>query len=138
MGIKQVVLVVEQDDELRDRLGEWLEDVGFDVVACPGPTRPDYTCVAGRGKPCPLAEAADAMVIDLWLASDSVLFGTSSTELLGYYLSSKKPVVALSARSDHSRLADLFLEDALFPIESPPERRELCETVQAVLAPQPA
>lgn len=136
MAIKQAVLVVEQDDELRDRLGKWLEDIGFDVMACPGPTRPDYTCVAGRGKPCPLAEAADAILVDLWLASDSVLFGTSSTELLDYYLSSKKPVVALSATSDHSMLADLFLEEALFPIESPPERLELCETVQAALAHQ--
>jgi DNA-binding response OmpR family regulator len=135
---KQVVLVVEHDAELRDRMGEWLEEAGFDVLACPGPTRPDYTCVAGREKPCPLAHAADVVVLDLWLASDSVLSGTSSTELLTYYLSSEKPVVALSARHDHTRLVNLFLADPLVLLEWPPERHELCETVGAVIGPRVA
>ena len=133
MAGRRAVLVVENDAELLDRMGGWLEGAGFDVLACPGPSRPDYTCVAGRGLPCPLAHAVDAVVLDLWLASDSVLCGTSSTELLAYYLSSERPVVALSARHDHTRLINLFLEDPLFVLESPPERQELCETVAAIL-----
>jgi DNA-binding response OmpR family regulator len=128
-----VVLVVEHDVELRDAMGRWLEEAGYDVLACPGPSLPDYTCVAGRGNPCPLAHAADVVVLDLWLASDSVLAGTSSTELLAYYLSSERPVVGLSARHDHTTFVNLFLEDPLFLLDSPPERRELCETVTAAL-----
>jgi len=128
-----VVLVVEHDVELRDVMGRWLEEAGYDVLACPGPSPPDYTCMAGRGTSCPLAQGADVVVLDLWLASDSVLAGTSSSELIGYYLSSEIPVVGLSARHDHSTLVNLFLEDPLFLIDSPPERRELCETVGAAL-----
>jgi len=128
-----VVLVVEPDLELRDVMGKWLEEAGYDVLACPGPSLPDYTCVAGRGKSCPLADGADVVVLDLWLGSDSVLVGTSATELLAYYLSSERPVVGLSARHDHTTLVNLFLEDPLFLVDSPPERRELCETVTAAL-----
>ena len=62
-----------------------------------------------------------------------VLSGTSSTELLSYYLSSGKPVLALSAKSDHTGLFNLFLEEPLFLMESPPEERELCETVGALI-----
>ena len=51
--------MVEPDVELRDVMGNWLEETGYDVLACPGPSTPDYTCVAGRGKSCPLADAAD-------------------------------------------------------------------------------
>ena len=58
---------------------------------------------------------------------------SSSTELLAYYLSSQRPVVGLSARHDHTTLVNLFLEDPLFLVDSPPERRELCETVSAAL-----
>jgi len=138
MASNRAVLVVEQDAELQERMGRWLEESGFDVLSCPGPSRPDYTCVAGRGRPCPLAGAAEVVVLDLWLASDAVLSGTSSTELLSYYLTSEKPVVALAASHDHAGLFRLFLEDPLVLLDWPPERRELCETVHAVLEPQPA
>jgi DNA-binding response OmpR family regulator len=125
--------VVEQDPEMRDRIGGWLENEGHEVVACPGPSHPDYVCMAGRGVACPLAEAADAVVLDLWLASDRVLMGTPSTQVLSYYLSTGKPVVALSARHDHSRLFKLFVGDPLLVLEWPPDRSDLCETVRAVL-----
>lgn len=132
-GGRAVVLIVEQDPEMRDRIGSWLESDGHQVLACPGPTHPDYTCVAARGTPCALANAADVVVLDLWLASDRLLMGTSSTRLLGHYLAGGQPVVAISSRPDNTRLAKLFLEEALIVVEWPPERRELCETVRAVL-----
>jgi DNA-binding response OmpR family regulator len=132
------VLVVENDPQLRDRIGRWLEAEGLEVVACPGPSHPDYRCIAGRGIPCPLAETAGAVVLDLWLASDRTLQGTSSDELLAYYLETGKPVVALSARHDHTRLINLFVEELLTILEWPPERRDLCETVGAILREQAA
>lgn len=36
---------------------------GLEVVACPGPTHRPGTCPALRGEPCPLAAAADVIVI---------------------------------------------------------------------------
>jgi len=131
MAGREVVLVVEHDAELRDRMGGWLEEAGFDVLACPGPTGPDYTCVAGRGRPCPLAREADVVVVDLWLASDSVLEGTSGSDLLSYYLGSGKRVVAVAPGQDRGELFKLR-EDSLALVDWPPERRELAETVRAL------
>ena len=128
-----MVLLVENDPELRDRMGAWLEDAEYEVVVCPGPSYPEYTCVASRGVPCPLAHGADLVVLDLWLASDSVLSGTSSTELLSFYLGSGKPVIGISARHDQSRLVKLFVQEDLTILEWPPERRELAETARAIL-----
>jgi CheY-like chemotaxis protein len=129
----KVVLVVEPDPVLRDQVGGWLEGAGFEVLACPGPSYPEYTCILGRGLPCALAEATSAVVLDLWLASDSALRGTSSRELLRYYLRAGKPVVALTARPEHPRLIKQFLDEPVTLLEWPPERRELCETVGVLL-----
>jgi len=129
-----VVLLVESDPELRDRVGGWFEEEGFEVMACSGPSRPDYTCVARRRGSCALAHAADVVVMDLWLGSDQAMIGTSSTQLLSYYLGSGKPVLAISARHDHGRLLKLFVQDELVLFDWPPERRELTETVRATLA----
>ena len=49
------VLLVESDPVERERLAAALEGDGFEVVLCPGPTAPDYTCVGGRVGRCPLA-----------------------------------------------------------------------------------
>jgi hypothetical protein len=43
------VLLVERDSEERDLIGGWLENAGYDVLACPGPSAPDYTCIGGDG-----------------------------------------------------------------------------------------
>jgi DNA-binding response OmpR family regulator len=134
---RAVVLVVEQDADLRDRMGSWLEDDGHEVMLCPGPTHPDYVCVAGKGMRCVLTEMADVVILDLWLASDTALRGTSATRLVSYYLSSGKPVVALSSRRDNTSLFKRFLEAPLTVLDWPPERRDLCETTRALLADRP-
>src|SRR5712691_7819822 len=75
------VLLVERSRDVRDRIGGWLEEAGYDVLNCPGPTAPDYRCVAGRGGSCPFVHGADAVVLDLLLDSDAVLEGTSAVDL---------------------------------------------------------
>jgi CheY-like chemotaxis protein len=125
------VLLVEADAQLRDRLGGWLERSGFDVLQCPGPTGPSYTCLISRGKACALAKAADVVVLDLWLHSDSVMLGTTATELLAYYLTYQRPVVVIDP--GHDELLP-FVDEVAARIEWPPERRELIESVQVALA----
>src|SRR5947209_634621 len=98
------VLLVERSVEARDRMGRWLEDAGLEVLGCPGPTGPEYQCIAGRGKGCPLLRGADAVVLDLWLESDAVLEGTSAVDLLGWYLGSGRPLVALTHRDEPIQL----------------------------------
>jgi hypothetical protein len=103
------VLLVEADEGERFRLSEALERQGCRVMSCPGPLGPDYTCVGGRSGRCPLSDPADVIVLDLCLTGDDLIMGTAALELVGLYVSSGRPVVALgrsvfardlSARSD--------------------------------------
>jgi hypothetical protein len=91
---KTVVLVDFNTGE-RERLGEALEDAGYRVLGCPGPSFPDYTCIGTREGYCPLVEYADAVVLDLWTRGDELGVGSSAEELLELYVSAGRPVVAL-------------------------------------------
>src|SRR5688572_18268372 len=92
----RTVLLVEADADERDRFGSWLEEEGFDVITCTGPTEPDYTCVGARAGACPLAKAASVVVLDMSTRSEGVMQGTAAEELLGLYLLGGAKVVALS------------------------------------------
>jgi hypothetical protein len=91
------VLVVEADPVERGRFGAWLEGAGFEVLVCPGPMEPDYTCVGSRGRTCPLASEAALVVLDMSLASEGVVMGTSAEELLGLYLVAGHRIVVLGS-----------------------------------------
>lgn len=93
----QTVLVVEADDLERRRFSSWIEREGYDVIVCPGPTEPDYTCVGARGKVCPLVAEASVVVLDMSLESEAVVMGTAAEELLGMYLMTGKGVVVLGS-----------------------------------------
>src|SRR5437867_11679073 len=92
------VLLVEADLAERELFSSWLEASGFTVLACPGPTEPDYTCVGDRTGACPLADAVDVVVLDMSLDSEALMTGTAAEELLGLYLMSSRPVVTLGSR----------------------------------------
>jgi hypothetical protein len=91
------VLLVESDASERERLGEALEEAGYEVIACPGPIAPTYTCIGGREGYCPLVERADVVVLDPWLAGDEVGVGTTSDGLLALYSRSGRTVVTIGA-----------------------------------------
>lgn len=91
------VLLVESDEGERERLGKALEHAGYQVIACPGPTAPDYACIGGREGYCPLLERADVVVMDPWLAGDEIGVGTSPDELFALYAGSGRTVVAIDA-----------------------------------------
>jgi hypothetical protein len=96
-GGRGTVLVVEADPAERERLGSWLEGSGFDVLVCPGPTEPDYTCVGSRDGVCPLVEEAGVVVLDMSTESEGVVMGTASEELLALYLLTGSRVVVLGS-----------------------------------------
>ena len=91
------VLLVDADADERNRLGSWLEEDGFNVITCTGPTEPDYTCIGARAGACPLADAASVVVLDMSTESELVMEGTAAEELLGLYLFSGARVVALGS-----------------------------------------
>lgn len=104
----RTVLLVTDRDPVADDVGAALESRGFDVLRCPGPRGPDYSCIGARGGRCPLPVASEAVVVDLDLASDLAPEGTPTLQLLSYYRDLGLPVVALtdSGSSDSVACAD--------------------------------
>jgi len=125
-----VALVVEQDDEMRARLAEWLDDAGFTTLVCAGPRPPDFSCPGGSGLVCGLAEASDLVVLDLEMASDSLLEGPPGWQLLQYYVDTGKPVVVLADAGDPAYELRL---DGVFVVHRPPLRGQLVEGARFLL-----
>jgi hypothetical protein len=94
-----VVLLVESNREDRERYGAWLEDDGIEVITCPGPSAPDYSCVGSRTGACPLTSRADVVILDAALESDALSEGTSASDLVTLYTSLGKPVVGMATLS---------------------------------------
>jgi hypothetical protein len=103
-GSRGTVLLVESDAQERERLAAGLEDAGFDVTLCPGPSGPDYTCVGARTLECPLAKGASVVVLDMTLDGEDLMEGTPAEELLNVYLLAGHRVVALASRLDDEEI----------------------------------
>jgi len=125
------VLVVEWRMPSRERFAGALEDAGFDVTTCPGPSGPGYECIGGRGMPCPLVSDTDVVVLDLRLESDEMGLGAPAWELALTYRGAGKPLVVLSGESDP---VSLLREPGVEILPRRPEPRTLIEAVRRVLA----
>jgi hypothetical protein len=91
------VLLVESDNAESERLGRALENAGYEVITCPGPTAPDYVCIGGREGYCPLVEQTDVVVLDPWLAGDDDGVGTSADALVELYVSRGRTLILLGS-----------------------------------------
>jgi CheY-like chemotaxis protein len=91
-----MVLLVESDAVERERISTSLEDAGFEVTLCPGPSAPDYTCVGTRALECPLAKGASVVVLDMTLDGEDLMEGTAAEELLDVYILAGHRVIALA------------------------------------------
>ncbi|HZD17894.1 MAG TPA: hypothetical protein VE669_07115 [Actinomycetota bacterium] len=121
---RRTVLVVEADDVERRRFSSWIERAGFDVLVCPGPTEPDYTCVGARGKTCPLVAESSVVVLDMSLESEAVVMGTAAEELLGMYLMTGRGVVVLGSHPGGE------VPGQLRRLHRHPERADLVDAVR--------
>jgi hypothetical protein len=122
----RTVILVEADADERDRLGSWLEEEGFDVITCTGPTEPDYTCVGARAGACPLVEAASVVVLDMSTRSEAVMQGTAAEELLGLYLFAGARVVALASHPGEE------IRGSLIRMRRHPGREDLVGAVRSL------
>lgn len=111
------VLLVESDAAEREVLSTWFDEVGFDVMSCPGPTAPTYVCIGDRTGRCPLLDDADVVVLDCRIESHDVHEGTSAYDLLSLYVTSGKPVIVLGGADIAHRFTP---EEAVF-LERDPE-----------------
>lgn len=128
---ERAVLVVARSPETRGGLASWLEDEGEDVMMCPGPGAPDYTCIGSRGERCVLAEAADVVVIDLELAGDVAMAGTPGWELFLYYYSLGRKIVAIVGSDDPVRPRP---DDQVVVLRRPADPREIIDAICALRA----
>jgi len=97
----QCILVVEPEPAEALIMSAWLEQEGYnDVMFCPGPGQPDYTCLAEQGVDCPLSRPADVVVVDLRQRSDDAITGTPGWQLMLYYFEQGKNIVAISGHGD--------------------------------------
>lgn len=122
------VLLVEADADERRRFGTWLEEAGFDLLTCPGPGEPDYTCIGGRTGVCPLAAEASIVVLDMSLDSEAVVMGTAAEDLLGMYLLSGHRVVVLGSHGGEE------IAGQLLRLRRHPRHDELLGTVRSLVA----
>jgi CheY-like chemotaxis protein len=125
-----VVLIVDRDPDTRDGVGAWLEDVGLDVLVCPRPMGPEFTCAGSRDGRCPLAQASDLVVLNLWLESDAAMLGTRAWRLVRHYRAWGKPVVVMTDR--HDDVTEQIEDGSTATVDWPPDHRDLIETIQVV------
>ena len=124
---RPAVLVVAEESALSEAMSAWLREAGLRAIPCPGPQPPSYVCAGGRGEPCLLTGSADLVVLDLWLASDTLLRGTPAMQLLFYYLDLGKPVVALQRLGGPP---GQFAAEDVELVPWPPTRRTLLDAVR--------
>jgi hypothetical protein len=125
-----VALVVAFDRAEGGLTEKVLERAGFDVLWCPGPGGPDFTCIGVRTARCPLAQTADLIVLDLWLEGDerAEAGGFGSIDLLEYYRSQDTPIVALDHGAERPRS---FPDQHVTVLAWPPDLAELLEAALA-------
>jgi DNA-binding response OmpR family regulator len=124
------VLVVESEEWIRDLLVPWLQEAGFQVVTCPGPQGPGFSCAGATKVGCQLAEGAELIVLDLELESDLLVCGEAGWELLYYYRSLDKPVVVLTGFEDAIRPLP---SDRIAVFPRPPDRDGIVEAIRVLL-----
>ena len=125
------VLLVGADVEERERQAQALGGAGYEVVVCPGPTEPDYSCIGDREGYCPLLEHADFVVLDTCLAGDEMGVGVSADQLLELYVGGGRSVVVLGSGG---WLADPLDDERVVHLEAHPSEEELVTAVGS-LAP---
>jgi CheY-like chemotaxis protein len=129
------VLIVEPNDVERDRLSAWLEHAGYDVMSCPGPQTPDYTCIGVSQNRCPLARVADVVVLDMRSAGDDVMHGTTAWELVAFYNRHDARVVAIASNDETIATAQFA---GVGVVRRPADEAELLAAVRASASPQHA
>lgn len=88
------ILIVERDAAVRERVSTALVYAGYEVMVCPGPQGPTYSCVAGWGPPCPLTRSARSVVLGD-VEGDYAMIGTPRWMMLEYYEGLGKSVVGI-------------------------------------------
>ncbi len=125
------VLVVQGDAAVSARIAGDLRGAGYEVEDCHGPQA--EPCPVLGGLPCSLADAADVLVYDAWVAGDSDGGRRLIGELRDLY--ADLPIVLTSA----TETLDWVEEEGphrVFAVHGVPSTRILLDVVETALAEQ--
>jgi len=95
------VLLVSEDQSLREQLSDLLEEDGDYVLLCPGTQAGRDACLGLQGYPCALERGVTLVVVDLLMDGVSPATGRLAS-LVGRYRAGGRAVLALV--DDHDRL----------------------------------
>ena len=126
----QTAVVVSEDDGLRQGVASWLEEAGLEVMVCPGPRAPHFTCIGLEGGACPLVAGTDVVLLDLHPEPGELVDNTSRRELLRHYTAAGHRVIAMvdaGASVELPRVAGVTVTERLA------ERAALVDVVREVL-----
>jgi hypothetical protein len=122
------ILLVEHDERRSALFGGWIQDAGYEVLACPGPSAPGYSCIGSREGHCPLVDPASLVVLDLSFSPEATIRAPIDIDLLDVYLLTGKRIIALGRGDD--LLAD-GLENQLITLERMPDRGDFLAAVHS-------
>ena len=126
------VLVVSSDAGLREQVAAWVDAAGYEVITCPGPHPPGYSCIGLRGERCPLDAVADLTVLDLHPAGAALGDETGRAALVEMYQADGRPVLVLAdelSSEPHAETSGAAI------LERTADRGALMASVRELLSP---
>jgi len=126
------VLVVSSDAGLREQVAVWVGEAGYEVITCPGPHPPGYSCIGLRGERCPLDAVADLTVLDLHPSGPALGDETGRAALVEIYQADGRPVLVLAdelSSEPHAETSGAAI------LERTADRGALMASVRELLAP---
>ena len=126
------VLVVSSDAGLREQVAVWVGEAGYEVITCPGPHPPGYSCIGLRGERCPLDAVADLTVLDLHPSGLALGDETGRAALVEIYQADGRPVLVLAdelSSEPHAETSGAAI------LERTADRGALMASVRELLAP---
>jgi hypothetical protein len=126
------VLVVSSDAGLREQVAVWVGEAGYEVITCPGPHPPGYSCIGLRGERCPLDAVADLTVLDLHPSGPALGDQTGRAALVEIYQANGRPVLVLADELSSEPQAETL--GAAF-LERTADRGALMASVRELLSP---
>jgi len=126
------VLVVSSDAGLREQVAVWVGEAGYEVITCPGPHPPGYSCIGLRGERCPLDAVADLTVLDLHPSGLALGDETGRAALVEIYQADGRPVLVLAdelSSEPHAETSGAAI------LERTADRGALMASVRELLSP---
>jgi hypothetical protein len=129
-ALRPEVLIVTPARTIWAPLARALDAEGYEVIVCPGPQPPSFTCIGAKRDRCSLSRGVAGVVIDGWLASDEGRKGVPSWHLVLHYRQLGLPVVVLLGPDG---LPGPVRDEGIRTLSRDAEPDEVCEALRSAI-----